>query len=62
MRDRQYERDRNALIPEAESHATRTVRPGSFDSDEKYRAAWSREFHTKMNELWRMRARAGRSV
>ncbi len=53
MRDREYERKRNALISAAERFADETI--GFRIKGEEKIAQWNRLFHNKMNELWKER-------
>ncbi len=52
--DKEYERQRNVLIPEAEKYANKEcgVNKGEM-GEEKRTAKWNHCFHTKMNQLWK---------
>jgi len=58
--DKDYARERNALIPEAEAFANKKCKAKFPGGNEKARVAWAakwnRSFHEKMTKLWRERS------
>ena len=58
--DKDYARERNALIPEAEQFANKKCKAkfpgGNEKAREAWAAKWNRSFHGKMTKLWRERS------
>ena len=55
MKNKIYQEERNALIPEAVKYADAQAGPTKYDKnlDERHRWSfvWNKAFHNKMNEL-----------
>ena len=60
--NKDYARERNALIPEAEAFANKKCKTKFPGGNEKAREAWAAKwnftFHNRVNKLWRERQNA----